>query len=272
MKGIVLAGGYGTRLRPLTNVTNKHLLPVYNKPMIFYPLETLGRMGITETLVVTGEEFSGHFLELLKDGKDFGMRLEYAVQKGAGGIADALKLGEDFADGGKVAVILGDNIFEDDFLANRMEFDGEDLNVQGDVTIVTDNDTSEPTLTEARITFDREKNGSRLFFKKVSDPERFGVPHFDEDDSILHIEEKPKIPKSSFAVTGLYFYDARVFSIIKEQRPSARGEFEITDVNNAYIKDKTMAWSEVKGFWSDAGTFESLYNASTWARNTYGAR
>ena len=235
MKGIVLAGGYGTRLKPLTNVTNKHLLPVYNKPMIFYPLETLRRMGITETLVVTGEEFSGHFLELLKDGKDFGMHLEYAVQKGAGGIADALRLAEDFANNESVAVILGDNIFEDDF-------------------------------TQAHIAFERQKKGSQLFFKKVSDPERFGVPHFDEDDSILHIEEKPKIPKSSFAVTGLYFYDARVFSMIKQQKPSARGEFEITDVNNVYIKEKTMTWSEVQGFWSDAGTFESLYHASTWAR------
>jgi len=236
MKGIVLAGGYGTRLRPLTLVTNKHLLPVYNKPMIFYPLETLRRMGIAETMVITGEEFSGHFLELLKDGKEFGMRTEYAVQQGAGGIADALKLAEDFADGGNIAVVLGDNIFEDDF-------------------------------TQTRLLFEKQAKGAGLFFKKVSDPERFGVPHFNQDGAIIQIEEKPKIPKSSFAVTGLYFYDSRVFEIIKKLKPSDRGELEITDVNNAYIKEKTMTWSEVRGFWSDAGTFESLYAASTWARN-----
>ncbi|MDP3963149.1 MAG: sugar phosphate nucleotidyltransferase [bacterium] len=236
MKGIILAGGYGTRLRPLTLVTNKHLLPVYAKPMIFYPIETFRTMGITEAMVVTGEEFSGHFVELLKDGKDFGMRFEYAVQKGAGGIADALRLAEDFADNGTISVILGDNIFEDDF-------------------------------TEARIAFEKQSKGAGLFFKKVADPERFGVPHFDEDDRIIHIEEKPKIPKSSFAVTGLYFYDNHVFDIIKRQKPSQRGEMEITDVNNAYIQEKSMTWSEVKGFWSDAGTFESLYTASTWARS-----
>ena len=235
MKGIVLAGGYGTRLRPLTLVTNKHLLPVYNKPMIFYPLETLRRMGITETIVITGEEFSGHFLELLKDGKEFDMRIEYAVQQGASGIADALKLAEDFADNGSIAVVLGDNVFENDF-------------------------------TNARTKFESRAKGAQLFFKRVSDPERFGVPHFDEDDTIIHIEEKPKIPKSSFAVTGLYFYDSRVFEIIKKLKPSARGELEITDVNNVYITDRTMTWSEVKGFWSDAGTFESLYTASTWVR------
>jgi glucose-1-phosphate thymidylyltransferase len=236
MKGIILAGGYGTRLRPLTSVTNKHLLPVYDKPMIFYPIDTLRKMGVTEIMVIMGEEFSGHFLELLKDGKDFGVHFEYATQKGAGGIAEALKLAENFAASGTVAVILGDNIFEDDF-------------------------------TDARVAFEKTGVGARLFFKKVSDPERFGVPHFDENDSIIHIEEKPKIPKSSFAVTGLYFYDQKVFDIIHTLKPSGRGELEITDVNNAYIADKTMSWSEVKGFWSDAGTFESLYNSSTWARS-----
>lgn len=229
MKGVILAGGLGTRLYPLTHVTNKHLLPVYNKPMIFYPIETLVNAGITEVLVVTSGPHVGHFLSILRNGKDFGLRhLEYAYQeKPDGGIADALSLARDFADDSPVAVILGDNTTDADISDTVRNFD----------------------------------HGARLFLKKVPDPHRFGVPVFDPHDTskILAIEEKPKEPKSEYAVTGLYIYDQNVFSYIDQVEPSGRGELEITDVNNLYIKHSILKWAELDGFWSDAGTFRSLF-------------
>lgn len=235
MKGVILAGGEGTRLLPCTKVTNKHLLPVYNKPMIYYPLETLRRAGIKEILIASGKGHAGDFLELLEDGREFGAKLSYAVQPEAGGIAQALGLAEDFADGEKIVVILGDNIFEDDI---------KDY-VEG---------------------FKEQKEGARLFLKEIPDPERFGVAEV-KDGNIVNIEEKPKEPKSNLAVTGLYMYDNRVFSFIKNLKPSARGELEITDVNNFYIRQRSATYEVVKGFWSDAGKFESLFRASEFVRN-----
>lgn len=237
MKGVVLAGGLGTRLEPLTLATNKHLLPVFDQPMIFYPIQTLVQAGIKEVMVVTSGPHSGHFIQVLKNGKELGLRhLEYGYQNNAiGGIADALFVCEDFSDGGPLTVILGDNTTDADIgLAVR-----------------------------------RFKNGAVIFLKKVSDPKRFGVPVFDKKDSekIIKIEEKPKKPKSSYAVTGLYIYDNKVFDYIKKCKPSKRGQLEITDVNNFYIKAGELRWEELKGFWSDAGTFESLLRASQyWAR------
>jgi len=225
MKGIILAGGTGSRLLPLTKVTNKHLLPVYNKPMIYYPLQTLIDMGIKDILIVSGPGHAGHFLNLLGSGKEFKIKLSYAIQEEAGGIAQALGLAEDFADNESVAVILGDNIFEDKF------------------------DLSNYT------------GGAVNFLKEVSDPQRFGVAEL-KGDKVISIEEKPKQPKSNFAVTGLYVYDQEVFSIIKNLRPSSRGELEITDVNNAYLKAGKLVAKFVSGYWSDAGTFESLIKAS----------
>ncbi|MBU0662018.1 MAG: sugar phosphate nucleotidyltransferase [Candidatus Diapherotrites archaeon] len=230
MKGIILAGGMGTRLMPLTKVTNKHLLPVYNKPMIYYPLEKLVQAGIKEVLIVTGPEHAGDFLKLLGSGKDFGVRLMYELQDKAGGIADALRLAEDFAQGEKVVVILGDNIFEDD-------------------------------ISEYAHEFEKGSDGARIFLKEVEDAERFGVAELD-GDKVLGIEEKPEKPKSNFAVTGLYMYDANVFEIIKGQKPSGRGEYEITDVNNEYIRRGAMNAGVLKGFWTDAGKVESLYRAA----------
>lgn len=225
MKGIILAGGTGSRLLPLTKVTNKHLLPVYDKPMIYYPLETLIGMGIKDILIISGSGHAGHFLNLLGSGKEFGVKLSYAIQEEAGGIAQALGLAEDFADTDNVSVILGDNIYED-------KFDLSDY-----------------------------KSGAKIFLKEVNDPQRFGVAEIVED-KVVSIEEKPKTPKSNFAVTGLYVYDNSVFSIIKNLKPSQRGELEITDVNNAFIKEGKMKADFVKGYWSDAGTFESLIRAS----------
>lgn len=225
MKGIILAGGTGSRLLPLTKVTNKHLLPVYDKPMIYYPLETLIEMGIKDILIISGSGHAGHFLNLLGSGKEFGVKLSYAIQEEAGGIAQALGLAEDFADTDNVSVILGDNIYED-------KFDLSDY-----------------------------KSGAKIFLKEVNDPQRFGVAEIVED-KVVSIEEKPKTPKSNFAVTGLYVYDNSVFSIIKNLKPSQRGELEITDVNNAFIKEGKMKADFVKGYWSDAGTFESLIRAS----------
>ena len=234
MKGVVLAGGLGTRLYPLTYVTNKHLLPIYDKPMIFYPIETLVKAGIKDILIVTSGPHVGHFLGVLKNGKQLGVdHLEYAYQEQAdGGISDALSIAEDFSDKESVCVILGDN-------------------------------TTDANISEAVLNF---KDGALVFLRQVSDPHRFGVPVFDENKNIVEIEEKPKNPKSDMAVTGLYIYDNKVFDYIRQLKPSDRGQLEVTDLNNIYIKKKKLNWTELQGFWSDAGTFDSLYNANKfWA-------
>lgn len=233
MKGVILAGGLGTRLYPLTYATNKHLLPIYDKPMVFYPIKTLVDAGIKEILIVTGGPHAGHFMRVLKNGKDLGIKhLEFAFQEGEGGISAALSLAEDFADGDSVVVILGDNC--------------TDANIGPDIKGF--------------------KRGAKIFLKKVSDPERFGVPVFNKRMQIVDIEEKPKKPKSDFAVTGLYIYDKTVFGKIRSLKPSKRGELEVTDLNNAYLKGKMLLWAELKGFWSDAGTFDSLLAVSNyWA-------
>jgi glucose-1-phosphate thymidylyltransferase len=231
MKGVVLAGGLGTRLNPLTKVTNKHLLPVYNKPMIYYPIATLVSGGIEEILIVTGGNNAGEFLRLLGNGKEFGLKhINYTYQEGEGGIADALKLAEFFADGDPVVVILGDNIIEGNIRAAV-----EDFRIQ--------------------------KTGAKIFLKEVDDPERFGVAELD-GRLIRGIEEKPRHPKSSYAVTGLYMYDATVFDIARNLKPSDRGELEITDVNNYYIRQQKMTFEILDGWWTDAGTFESLFRAN----------
>lgn len=236
MKGVILAGGLGTRLYPLTYVTNKHLLPVYNKPMIFYPIETLVKAGIDEIMIVLGGPHAGHFISILRNGQDLGIRkLAFAYQEKEGGIAEALSLAADFADGDNVTVILGDN--------------------------TTDADISKPVQ-------DFE-NGALIFLKEVPDPQRFGVPTFDSKDPqrIINIIEKPKNPDSNYAVTGLYIYDLRVFDFIKDLKPSDRGELEITDVNNIYIKEGTLRAHKLKGYWRDAGTFDTLLEASNyWAK------
>lgn len=234
MKGVILAGGKGTRLLPCTKVTNKHLLPVYNKPMIYYPLRTLINAGVRDILIVSGKGHAGDFLELLSDGHEFGVHLSYAVQEEAGGIAQALGLAEDFADRKKVVVILGDNIFEDNI---------------------------KPYVKN----FEKQKKGAKLFLKEIPDPERFGVAEI-KNGKIVKIEEKPKNPKSNLAVTGLYMYDGKVFDIIKTLKPSQRGELEITDVNNFYVKQGTASFEILKGFWSDAGKFESLFKAAQFVR------
>jgi len=232
MKGIILAGGTGSRLMPLTKVTNKHLLPVYDKPMIYYPLQTLLDAGITEIMIVSGRGHAGHFLELLGSGAENGVHLTYEIQEEAGGIAHALKLAEGWVDNDNICVILGDNIFQDSIREDATAF---------------------------RI-------GAKIFLKTVPDANRFGVAEI-SGNQIIGIEEKPKVPKSDLAVTGLYLYDAKVFEIIKIIRPSARGELEITDVNNEYIKRGEMEFSLINGYWSDAGTFESLANAGQLVRN-----
>lgn len=226
IKGIVLAGGTGSRLWPLTKVTNKHLLPVGRKPMIYYPIEQLVQSGISEILIVTGVEHMGDVVGLLGSGKDFGVRFTYKVQDEAGGIAQALGLAENFAAGQRVFVILGDNITQDSLGA------------------------------EARK-FAEQKSGARLLLKEVPDPHRFGVAEI-KGDHIVGIEEKPKQPRSSYAVTGFYLYDGDVFDIVRTLKPSGRGELEITDVNNAYLRRGDMTYGFLKGWWSDAGTFESL--------------
>lgn len=227
MKGIILAGGTGSRLFPLTKVTNKHLLPVYDKPMIYYPLQTLITAGIRDILIVSGPGHAGDFLNLLGSGRDFGVRFTYEIQDEAGGIAQALGLAEKFAGNDSVTVLLGDNIFEDDFSPTIRSFSG----------------------------------GAKIFLKEIDNNKRFGVPILSEKQ-VIGIEEKPAVPKSKYAVTGLYVYDPHVFEIIKTLKPSTRGELEITDVNNAYIQRNTMTYEIVQGFWSDAGTFESLFSAS----------
>lgn len=232
MKGIILAGGLGSRLRPLTKVTNKHLLPIYDKPMIYYPLETLVGAGLDDIMIVTGGNSAGDFLRLLGNGREFGLHdICYTYQEGEGGIADALKLCEHFADGDSVCVILGDNIIEDD-------------------------------ISPYVQSFVKQKSGARLLLKEVHDPQRFGVPQI-VDGRIVAIEEKPLEPKSQYAVTGIYMYDTRVFDYCRNLVPSPRGELEITDVNNAYIAAGDLYYDVLSGWWTDAGQFESLYHATT---------
>ncbi len=234
MKGIILAGGTGSRLFPLTKVTNKHLLPIYDKPMIYYPLQTLKQAGLTDIMVVSGKGHAGHFLELLEDGKELGLRLSYAVQAEAGGIAQALGLAKDFADNEHVVVMLGDNILQDDIS-----------------TAVKD--------------FGKQGKGAKIFLKEVDNPKSFGVAEVD-GDKIVSIEEKPEQPKSNLAVIGLYMYDSRVFEEIKNLKPSDRGELEITDINNFYIQEGTMTFELLKGWWGDGGeSFDSLLKASNLA-------
>lgn len=235
MKGVILAGGNGVRMMPCTKVTNKHLLPVYNKPMIYYPLQTLARAGIKEILIVSGRGHAGHFVNLLGSGKEFGVRLGYEVQEEAGGIAQALALAEDFSDNQPIVVILGDNIFEDDITAYIKEFE--------------------------------KQKGARIFLKEVGlkAAKRFGIAVI-EDNKVVFVEEKPLQPKSNLAMTGLYVFDASIFTVIKTLTPSGRGELEITDAIDTYVKHGVCSYTILKGYWSDAGTFESLSRASNLVR------
>jgi glucose-1-phosphate thymidylyltransferase len=231
MKGIVLAGGTGSRLYPLTKITNKHLLPIYDKPMVYYPIQTLVDAGITDILLVTGGLNSGDFLRLLGNGKAFGLKhLNYTYQEGEGGIADALALAEHFSDGDQVCVILGDNLIE------------------GNIRAAVDE-------------FKQQERGARIFLKEVPDAPRFGVAEL-AGDRIASIEEKPQRPKSNYAVIGIYLYDGTVFDKCRQLKPSHRGELEITDVNNAYIREGNMSFSILDGWWTDAGTFDSLLRAA----------
>ncbi|HEX7127818.1 MAG TPA: sugar phosphate nucleotidyltransferase [Thermodesulfobacteriota bacterium] len=237
MRGVILAGGLGTRLKPLTTVTNKHLLPVYDRPMIYYPIQCLVNAGVRDILLVTGGSSAGDFLRLLGNGKAFGLdHLNYTYQEGEGGIADALRLARYFAGGERVVVVLGDNV------------------IQGNIRASV-------------AAFRRQPRGARILLKEVPDPERFGVPVF-EGDRIVAVEEKPRVPKSRYAVTGIYMYDPDVFSIIETLKPSARGELEITDVNNAYIQRGTLEWDVLEGWWTDAGTFDSLLRANMLVKET----
>lgn len=237
MKGVVLAGGLGSRLYPLTKVTNKHLLPVYNEPMIYYPIRILVNAGIDEILIVTGGNNAGDFLKLLENGKDFGLKhINYTYQQGEGGIAAALGLAEFFADKDKIVVVLGDNIIEGN-------------------------------INTAVQKFRDQKDGARILLKEVPDPQRFGVPIF-EEEKIIRVEEKPANPASNFAVIGIYMYDYRVFEFIRSLKPSQRGELEITDVNNFYIREGKMQWDVLEGWWTDAGTFESLQYAGNMVEKT----
>lgn len=231
MKGVILAGGLGSRLRPLTKVTNKHLLPVYDKPMIYYPIETLTRAGISEIMIVTGGSTAGDFLRLLGNGSFFGLRhLDYTYQEGEGGIADALRLCEHFAEGEKLCVILGDNILQRDITSHKERFEAQ-------------------------------ADGARLLLKQVPDPDRFGIAEI-SDGRIKSIEEKPQRPRSNYAVIGVYFYDGMVFDYIRQSKPSSRNELEITDINNAYLNAGNLQYDVVEGWWTDAGQFESLHLAS----------
>ncbi len=241
MKGVILAGGLGTRLYPLTHATNKHLLPVFDKPMIHYPIQTLVSAGIEEILIVVGGPHAGDFIRVLKNGQDFGVKhLEYAYQdSGDGGIADALRLAQDFADGESITAILGDNTTDADISKEVKSF----------------------------------RDGALIFLKEVPDPQRFGIAQLDPKDKtkVVNIAEKPQKPKGNLAVTGVYIYDSNVFHHIETIKPSARGQLEITDVNNIYIKEGNLRWAPLSGFWSDAGTFESLYRTSVyWARKNLG--
>jgi len=236
MKGVILAGGLGKRLWPLTKITNKHLLPVYDKPMVFYPLQCLVKAGIRDILLVTGGNDAGDFLRLLGNGKELGLKeLHYTYQEGEGGIADALRLADDFADGDRIVVVLGDNIIEG-------------------------------SIRQGVLNFSRQPRGARVLLKEVPDPERFGVPAF-EDGRIARIEEKPSVPASNYAVIGIYMYDPQVFEFIRSLKPSARGELEITDVNNFYLKQGTLQYEILEGWWTDAGTFESLLRATNLVAN-----
>jgi len=237
MKGVVLAGGTGSRLNPLTRVTNKHLLPVYDKPMVYYPIQTLVNAGIEEILLVTGGKNAGDFLRLLGNGRDFGLRhLNYTYQEGEGGIAEALSLAEHFAGSEPICVILGDNIIE--------------MNIRSAVE-----------------KFRRQERGAKILVKEVQDAERFGVAEI-SGEHVLGIEEKPKKPKSNYAVVGIYLYDNSVFQKIRRLKPSGRGELEITDVNNFYVEEKTLTWEKLEGWWTDAGTFKSLLAANTLVAQT----
>ncbi len=231
MKGVILAGGLGTRLYPLTKITNKHLLPVYDRPMIYYPIEALVNAGITDIMIVTGGRKSGDFLSLLGNGADFGLKhLNYTYQKGEGGIAEALGLCEHWVGNESICVILGDNIIEGN-------------------------------IAKAAEGFRAQEQGAKIMLKQVHDPERFGVAEL-KGEKVMSIEEKPKNPKSDLAVIGIYMYDSRVFQVIKTLEPSDRGELEITDVNNWYIRDASMTFDVVEGWWTDAGTFDSLIKAA----------
>lgn len=243
MKGVILAGGKGTRLYPLTHATNKHLLPIYDQPMVYYPIQTLVNAGITEILIVTGDVHAGDFINVIKNGKELGLsHVEYAYQEGgSAGISDALKYAEDFADGGSVAVILGDN-------------------------------TTDADISSAVSSF---VDGAMVFLKEVADPKRFGIPRFSATDPsvIEEIIEKPAEPPCNQAVTGLYLFDNTVFDKIKVLKPSARGELEVTDLNNAYIQEGKLRHAKLDGFWSDAGTFESLFRTNAyWAKKKLGAQ
>ncbi len=241
MKGIVLAGGTGSRLFPLTKITNKHLLPIYDKPMIYYPIQTLVDAGIKDILVVTGGKNAGDFLRLLANGKHFGLtHIDFTYQEGEGGIAEALGLAQHFADNSKLCVILGDNIIEGS-IRNAVE------------------------------DFRQQPRGAKILLKEVPDAERFGVAEI-SGDRVVNIEEKPQNPKSNFAVTGFYMYDETVFDKIETLVPSGRGELEITDVNNAYIREGTMTFSYLEGWWTDAGTFESLLRAGNLVAGSAGAQ
>jgi len=235
MKGIILAGGSGSRLLPLTKITNKHLLPVYNKPMIYFPLKTLLDAGITDILIVSGRGHVGHFLELLGSGVEFNAHFTYEIQETAGGIAHALSLAKHFIKDDNMIVVLGDNIFEDNINEHVKSF----------------------------------VSGAHIFLKSVKNASRFGVAEIDKNGKIINIEEKPKEPKSNYAVTGLYIYDNTVFDIIKTLKPSNRGELELTDVNNEYINKNNMNFSIVKNEWTDAGTFDSLLTASLTIKKQY---
>ncbi len=233
MKGIILAGGRATRLRPLTKITSKQLLPVYNKPMIYYPIDTLIKAGIKDILIIMSPEYSGHFLNLLGSGKEFGARFTYEIQEEPRGLADAFIVGEDFMDNGDVTMILGDNIFDEDFSDTIRNFQG----------------------------------GGHVFAKEVPDPERYGVIEFDEDNNVLSIVEKPEAPKSNFAMVGLYVLDKRASEFAKKARPSARGEIEITEVINAYKELNHLKVSKIEGIWEDAGTFDTLLKVNNyWAK------
>ncbi len=244
MKGVILAGGKGTRLYPLTYATNKHLLPVYDKPMIFYPIQTLVKAGVTQVMIVTSGEHAGHFIRVLRNGKELGLQhLEYGYQDNpVGGIADALSVCEDFADGEPIIVILGDN--------------------------TTDADISQPVK--------EFKNGAMVFLKEVPDPERFGVPVFDQKgEKIIQIQEKPKKPANNYAVTGLYIYDHKVFEYVKKCDPNfcGRGELEITEVNNFYVRNGSLRWALLEGYWRDAGTFQTIFEANQyWAEKKLKAK
>ncbi|HOR02282.1 MAG TPA: sugar phosphate nucleotidyltransferase [Candidatus Woesebacteria bacterium] len=228
MKGIILAGGRATRLRPLTTITSKQLLPVYNKPMIYYPIDTLIKAGIKDILIIIAPDYSGHFLNLLGDGKEFGARFSFAVQKEPRGLADAFIIGEDFIGDDNVTMILGDNIFEQDFSPEITNF----------------------------------KSGAMIFARKVDDPERFGVVEFDQNMKAISIEEKPAQPKSNYAVVGLYTYDNQVVNIAKNLKPSDRGEIEITDINRIYLEKGQLQVNVFDSLWEDAGTFDSLLHVS----------